>query len=124
MSDARRSPLHLKALTADDLTVDRHILLVDRQRGVQGECIVTEGPHTSSQHGNKLVVTVEYSRTGMIDELPLDDLGVSPYDGGSWSFYHYVLDVADRAVWADAQTVPPPAVPVLPVARVKPFPTN
>ena len=93
MSDEPRSPLHPKALTTKELTLERRILRFNLHDGVRGEYFVASAPY---EHDGSWAVDLTNAESGNRMTHYLGDLGVAPYCTGSFNTVDFVVDPSDR----------------------------
>ena len=93
-----KSPLHPSALRLNDLTPGRRILEFNREFGIIRELVILGYPYVATVYGGGkfLQVPCRNTRSGHA-ELPfLADMGVLPYDNGSWNPANFTIDHRKR----------------------------
>ena len=88
------NPHHESALTKDDLTPDRHIVVCDiKTRKLEAYCVVKPPCFCAGKYKRGLVVEMRSIRTGSTCTFFLSDIGVVP--GRKWDDSHYVVAIED-----------------------------
>ncbi|MDB5187132.1 MAG: hypothetical protein JWM07_604 [Candidatus Saccharibacteria bacterium] len=101
-----RNPHHEKALSAEDLKLNRKIIVFNRQYGGVEFTVVSE-PHlgyisherTFPRQEKTLVVVTLLNKNGEQANRPLGDMGVTPYehtDPPSWNPSNFTIDANDQ----------------------------
>lgn len=102
MSFRTKNPRHPSALSINDLTVGRHVLLFNVNAGVTIDGIVVSLPHVMTGPMTRywatppVVVDIRSTIDGLVRSNLLTSLGVVPLEVWGWSQSNFVVDHRKR----------------------------